>query len=492
MRGRVVFTVVAALGIAVVGTFASGFEGEPERTFVVLVEDGGDVDAVARAVADVGGAVTRTSRQIGMIVATSGERDFAETLRGIDGVESAGPSLAYRSALLMGTDETLHGVGPSMTFAQEAAVRALNPPNGAEDDPNFDAQWNLDAIDAPEAWDTGERGAKATVFVLDTGIASTHPDIAPNLDTSLCTSFVPGEDYDALVTQPLRPLPFFNHGTHVAGIIGAADNAFGVIGVAPEVELVAVKVLSQVNGFGYTDWIAAGIVYAADNGADVINMSLGGTVRRRGYTETGTTPGDPSDDYWVPAQDVAADINVWNRALSYAHNKGVTIIVSAGNDLADANKDKDAVIIPAQLPNVISVSATAPKQWAYDQTTDLDLPASYSNYGPSLVDLSAPGGDLDPDLLPWTLATVGRVTGPDVAFDFVFSDSPGGWFWAAGTSMAAPHVSGVAALIISKNGGSMKPAAVFAALKKSSDDIGSNGRDDFYGHGRVNAHNAVK
>ena len=88
--------------------------------------------------------------------------------------------------------------------------------------------------------------------------------------------------------------------------------------------------------------------------------------------------------------------------------------------------------------------------------------------------------------------SVGRVTHLDFVFDFVLSASPGGWFFAAGTSMSAPHVSGVAALIISKNGGSMSPAQVYAALKASADDVGSRGRDDYHGHGRVNAWNAVE
>jgi subtilisin family serine protease len=487
MRGRIAFVTLAALGIAVSGTFASGPEAEPERTFVVLVEDGGDVETVARAVADVGGAVTRTSPQIGMIVATSGETDFVTRARGIEGVTSAALSLPVKAAIHAGTADSLSGIGPTVSAADEASLNAANPPNSGDDDVLFDAQWGLDAIDAPEAWDGGERGAKARVFVLDTGLDPTHPDIAPNVNTALCTSFVPNETYDSPFLYP------FHHGTHVAGIIAAADNGVGTIGVAPEAELVSVKVLSSVLGYGYTDWIAAGIVYAADNGADVINMSLGGRTPRRGYWwDENNTPDDTTDDVWVSPKEISADLNAWGRALDYAHKKGVTIVVSAGNARSDANADKDIVIVPAQLRHVISVSATSPVGWGLDQTTDLDQPAPYSNNGQSLVDLSAPGGAFYQSV-GFAPVTIAGLTRPAIAFDGVLAPSQGNrWFWAAGTSMAAPHVSGVAALIISKNGGSMKPAEVYAALKRSSDDIGSKGRDAFYGHGRVNAHNAVK
>ncbi len=488
---------ITILGFATIclALLLSGTAADPAtttRSYLVLTEGSVTPAEVADGVARAGGTIVRTIPQIGVLVVSTTDTRFAERASTVAGVEAVTPNLPVRSALGIGTDETLDSIGASYSFEDEWMAQAVNPPNPAEDDPLFDAQWNLDAVDAPEAWDTGERGADARVFILDTGIAVNHPDLAPNLNLALCKSFVPGEPVDPVLTQPGRPLPFFNHGSHVAGIIAAADNAFGTIGVAPETEIVAVKVLSSVLGFGWTDWIADGIVYAADNGADVINMSLGGVVRHRGYLENMGTPGDPSDDIWVSANEVAADLNLWKRALQYANKKGVTIVVSAGNGFTDANQDQDAIIVPAQLPYVISISATAPVRWAYDQTTNLDEKAPYSNFGPSLVDLSAPGGAFDRTLLPWTLVSVGRVTGPDIAFDGVFNASPGGWFWVSGTSMSAPHVSAVAALIISKNGGSMKPSRVYAALKASADDIGSSGRDGFYGHGRVNAYEAVR
>ncbi len=135
----------------------------------------------------------------------------------------------------------------------------------------------MDAIDAPEAWNTGQTGEGVRVAVLDSGIDGTHSDLAPNLNTDLSESFVPGEDWQ------VQPGFYFNHGTHVAGTIAAADNQRGVIGVAPNAEIVAVKVLSEFTGSGAFSWINAGIVYAALIDADVINMSLGATLNKNGF-----------------------------------------------------------------------------------------------------------------------------------------------------------------------------------------------------------------
>jgi subtilisin family serine protease len=486
MRSSLAWITVAALGIAAVGSTQFAADAVVERDIVLLVQEGAAVGDVAAAVDDIGGEVVRTVPQIGMVVARARTKGFLQRASSIEGVESAGWSLPVPGAIPVGTDDSLAEVGAWLDADDEARLQAANPPNSGDDDVLFDAQWGLDAVDAPEAWDTGERGAGARVFVLDSGLDPTHPDIAPNVNTGLCASFVPNETYDSPFPSP------FHHGTHVAGIIAAADNGVGTIGVAPEAEIVSVKVLSTVLGFGYSDWIAAGIVYAADNGADIINMSLGGRVPRRGYwwDEPGT-PEDPTDDTWISAKEVAADLNLWGRALDYAHRKGVTIIVSAGNARSDANADKDMVIVPSQLRHVIAVSATAPVGWGLDQTTDLDQPAPYSNHGLSLVDISAPGGAFHRSV-GFQPVTIAGLTRPAIAFDGVLAPSQGDrWFWASGTSMAAPHVSGVAALIISKNGGSMRPSQVYAELRKACDDIGSKGRDAFYGHGRIDAESAV-
>jgi len=353
-------------------------------------------------------------------------------------------------------------------------IAEANPLSIGSDEPYFGYQWGLDAINAPEAWNAGYTGKGARVFILDSGIDAEHPDLEPNLNKGLCKSFVPDEDYN--VEEGF----YFNHGTHVAGIIAAADNSRGVIGVAPYAEIVAVKVLSEYDGSGAFSWINAGIVYAADNGADVINMSLGATFARNGfYLEDGIL-------YKIPAVYVQNLILAQQRAVNYAFRKGAVIVTSAGN--GGMNFDGNAFIfkLPAELQNVLAVSATAPDYWFTAYSTgsiaNLDIPSSYIDFGKSLVDLAAPGGDFDfydPDKENFYY------------LDMILSTIPGGFSWAAGTSMASPHVAGVAALVIGKGNGEMDPGVVMKQLLKTADKIDGNGMSAYFGHGRVNALRAV-
>ena len=287
------------------------------------------------------------------------------------------------------------------------------------------------------------------VFVLDGGINSENPDISPNLNKSLCKSFVPGEGWDATSTVKNY------HGTHIAGVIAAAQtnsnpyNDWGIIGVAPKAEIVAVKVISGKTGIGLLSYLNEGIVWAADNGADVINMSLGGYLPSRSGWWVG--------NIHVTAKDVGEILHATQRAITYAYQKGATLVAAAGNGPINADKDKNAIIVPAQLAQVIAVSAT--DSW--------DLPWYDTNFGQTLVSFAAPG-------------------------DWIISDiNANNFAYISGTSQAAAHVSGVAALIIGQNGGSLQPAQVNAILLQSADDLGKPGKDDYYGMGRINAYRAV-
>jgi len=420
-----------------------------------------------------GGTVTALLPQIGVALIDSDAADF--------GARAAAVGLNGISR-----DVVVNWL-PRESAASQIAFdeNAVSPPFSGDDDFYFDLQWGHDAIDTPEAWETGVRGAGARVAILDSGIASTHPDIAPNLNLALSTSFVPGEDVD------VGPGFFFNHGTHVAGLVAAADNAFGTIGVAPEAELVAVKVLSQVTGSGSFGGIIQGIVYAADIDADIINMSLGATIPRSCTFPVLDDEGNPTGELeHFPAFECAQLFVATGRATTYARAQGSLVVVSAGNEGRDMNHDADVKNIPTELPGVMSISATAPIGWALDPAnTFLDNLASYSNFGQSGIDLAAPGGDFS---LPGEDVCFGPVVIQRCwVMDMSFSTIPGGWSWAAGTSMAAPHASGVAALIVSKYG-KMSPAQLEAKLRQSADDLGKPGKDAAYGNGRVNAYNAVK
>jgi subtilisin family serine protease len=195
-------------------------------------------------------------------------------------------------------------------------------------------------------------------------------------------------------------------------------------------------------------------------------------------------------------------IKVLDKATKYAHKRGVTIIASAGNDAINFDVTPDLIDLPAASANVLAISALGPVGYAYG-ATNFDRQASYTNFGRSLIEFGAPGGDgAYPGNEACTLAinpapgsTSTAVTAPCWVFDLVVSDCRGSSdrnvCFAAGTSMAAPAASGVAALIIGKNG-RMDPDDVEAQLRRSADDLGAPGRDAVYGFGRVNAFRAVQ
>ncbi|MGH8077789.1 MAG: S8 family serine peptidase [Lysobacter sp.] len=467
-----------ALALGTVGFVASAHAA----SYVVTANSNAFDSQLARKIEAAGGTITARLPQIGVAIVQSSDTGFVTRANRVPGIHSVVQDIVLQFDLPPHTETVDENVG--------------SPPNSGDNDTRFDLQWGHAAIDAVGAWNQGYRGAGVKVAVLDSGIACAHPDIAPNLLTADSTSFVPGEGYC------LNRSNVFNHGSHVAGTIAAPDNGVGMIGVAPEAKLIAVKVLSEVTGGGSFGGIIQGIVHAADKGADVINMSLG---VRGGLPVNGKG-----------ANDVRELMNATARATRYAASQNALVVVAAGNDGRDLDKDSSTQVcdadgdcfnanlraFPAELPAVLSIAATAPIGWAKAPTTTfMDNLARYSNYGQSAIDFAGPGGDSA--YAGNENCTVAGLARPCWVFDLVFSVGgysqavPGGpvfasYSWVAGTSMAAPHVSGVAALIIGKHGGEMAPAAVERILRASSDDLGKPGVDSHYGGGRVNAAKAVK
>lgn len=442
---------VSVLATGIVAALLAG--GAQAATYVVQAKALAFDQALAQKMEANGGQVLRRFPQIGVAIVEADD-GFGSRAARVPGIRSAVKDVTLQ-----------FDIPEAVNVSFEDA--AANPPNSGDNDFFFDMQWGHDAIDAVEAWNRGFRGAGATVAILDSGLDCDHPDMVPNNLAGLNASFVPGE---AVCTLP--PFPAFNHGTHVAGTVAAADNAFGSIGVAPDADYFSVKVLSAFTGSGSFDSIISGITYAADAGADVINMSLG--VRG----------GLPLN------QDTNELVYAVYRAVQYARSQNATVIASAGNDAinydtATAPDGSRLIAFPAQVDGVIAVSATAPIGWAVDPTTDLDIATSYTSHGRRMVHLAGPGGDSEyPGNEGCTVAGLLR---PCWVFDLVFSTSNDGWSWAGGTSMAAPHVAGVAALLIGAAGGEMSPAQVEDALRRGADDIGERGTDEFFGRGRVNA-----
>ena len=433
----------------------------------------------ASSVQAAGGTLTASLDAIGVAIATSSDPSFAANLAGAQGVQSVDEDVMLdfempRVGDMVEMDASGDpGVAPASVGSVET-FRAL--------------QWAPDAIHAPAAWDAGYQGLGARVAVIDGGIRATHIDIAPNLDVAHSRSFVPGQPFNFDQARDSKGVcrlsDSFWHATHVAGIIAAPANNLGTVGIAPKATIIGVKALHC--GSGSFSWIIQAIYYAATPiaaggaGANVINMSLGAAIDGRGAG-------------------IAHLLDALSRATSYANQLGVTVVAAAGNDAIDLDHTGNLVFVPAQSVGVLAIAATGPVGWALG-ATNVDRPASYTNYGQSAINFAAPGGD---NVLPGTQTCSkpafpsGTVSAPCWVMDMVMAPCRGSgssnsaYCWADGTSMAAPEVSGVAALIIGKYG-PMPPAQVRALLMQSADDLGKPGNDDFYGLGRVNAGRAVQ
>jgi len=424
---------------------------------------------LAAQVSKAGGTITATSDQIGVAYASSSDPGFQTNAAAISGLATVDP------------DMLVQWVDPNERVLEAGDVS--EDLLGGGDETFFNLQWNMKAIHEPGAIALGADGAGVRVAIIDGGLWDRHIDLRDNVDAAHSTSFVPGFAFN-------QDVGTFWHATHVAGIVAAEDNGIGTIGVAPKATIIGVKALH--NGRGSFEAVIQAIMYASTpvaqggGGADIINMSLGATFFKEGSA-------------------AAHLIAALNRATTYANAQGVTIIASAGNNGLDMDHSANIVAVPAMSPNVHAIAATGPLGFAVNYpngATNFTHPASYTNFGQSIVDFAAPGGE-DAFISQGGICSVPRIpTGAVVApcwvFDLVISSCRGSgasittYCFADGTSMAAPTAAGVAALIIQKHGGHLTPDQVRAYLQASADDLGKPGNDDFYGKGFVNALRAVQ
>ena len=311
-------------------------------------------------------------------------------------------------------------------FAELDRVRTISAMQA--DDPGRAYQWNLDHIDTESAWAAGQDGSGVVVAVIDTGVSDGGPD-----GLMLTRGETAGWDF---VDDDSSPSDEHGHGTHVAGTIGqATGNSTGVAGIAHGSQIMAVRVLDA-NGSGYSSDVASGILWAADHGADVINMSLGSSVGSQAEQE----------------------------AVAYAAELGIVVVAATGNEY-----QADGVSYPAAYPEVIAVGAS----------NGIDQVVPYSNRGPE-VDLVAPGGDFSRDDNQDGMA--------DGILQETVIDGTWDYYFFQGTSMASPHVAGAAALLM---GMGADAEEVREILTLTSVDITDEGIDSESGWGRLDVGAAV-
>lgn len=324
-------------------------------------------------------------------------------------------------------------------------------------DPMESMQWGLEVVKARGAWEAGASGQGVRVAVLDTGVDPDNPDLAGNVDFKNSVSLVAGEDL----------VDLNGHGSHVAGIIAAGRNGFGVVGVAPDATIVAVKVLDH-SAYGDDFTILQGMRYAADLGVAVINMSI----------ESRFPWGSPEAGQAAMA---------FNRAVRYAAGKGALVVAGTGND-AEEERVSGWTHYPAASPWVLGVSGVGP----VGQANFFNF-AIYSNYGRSIVDVAAPGGGLgfDPAIGPYiadprdlVMSTWSTHALPHVVAGVPLGPAP--WSYFAGTSMACAFASGVAALAAEVHG--ERGQALASRLTRTAAGPGFNA---WLGSGIVDASRAV-
>ncbi len=449
--------------------------------FAVLVPAGAPLTAAETAITANGGTIGQRWPQLGVVFARSTRADFAARVRQAPGVESAGATRA------------LNDLGPAAghrrtggQFQRVPAVDGLRAAGGsAAAEPLAANQWNMKLIQADQANEVNPGSRNVLVGVLDSGIDASHPDLAANIDRSASagcgTEGVPDSSEAAWTDD-------YGHGTHVAGVVAAARNGVGVAGVAPNVRVASIKV-SDADGYIYPEYAVCGYVWAAEHRADIATASF-------------------SIDPWYlwcdDDPDQKAVSTAIRRAVSYATSKSVVPVVSLGNQNWDLAHDITDTLSPNNGTPVTRATSSACKMLPVEASGANGVTSVgafkdryySSNHGVGVADLAGPGGD--------RLFQIPQT--PD-ANGQVLSTVPGGYGYLQGTSMAAPHVAGVLALVKSKYPAVSGQQLFTAAVRKADmlpcpaggvHDPGGQGTyravceggstgSGFYGGGLVNA-----
>lgn len=481
---------VLALALTPVASVAGSSSSELQfsagaaQTYVVLYRQNGVSRDAGAVIAQAGGTLVQSYDAIGVAIARSSNAHFGSNMMLDARVEGAAATTEF------GT-----GVSGSEVETAEAADSTSAGPWG---DALSWRQWDMIQIHVPEAHEINSGSPAVVVGNIDTGIDWTHPDLAPNVDfgrSVSCIGGVPDTDPNAWFDNNF-------HGTHTAGTIAAAANGIGIIGVAPNVKIATIKTGND-DGYFFPEAVICAFMWAGDHGIDVTNNSYF------------------ADPWLFNCRNDAAQRAIWKaeqRAIRYAMSKGVVVVAAQGNenlDLSKRNVDgispdfppgsaverevtNACVVIPVEIPGVIGVTANG-----YFQRK-----AYYSSYGVGVAQVTAPGGD-NVFQRPQPVFPSGSIYS---TIPYYYCGGPGTACYggASGTSMASPHVAGVAALILSQYG-KRPQGAVQAQLTGTADPLdcppnpfvpggnlalaatctGGSGYNGFFGHGLVNALSAV-
>jgi subtilisin family serine protease len=464
------------------------------RQFIVLYARAASDDAARAAIEQAGGTIVRENRAVGVATVAAASDEFRAAAAGQPALAGVAVDRSIGFAPAAGAPER----DDLAKVAVDPQARGAAKPAKPKPEPLSGLQWNLAQIGATEtgsfAIERGQR--KVLVGVMDSGVDASHPDLAPNFNRELSRNFtrdIPVDANGRVIDGPCDAEPDRScddpadvdergHGTHVAGIIGAALNGLGVAGVAPRVSLVNLRA-GQDSGFFFLQPTVDALTYAGDVGVDVVNMSY---FLDPWLFNCPSNPADSPDDQ----AEQRVIVEATQRAIDYAHARGVVIVAAAGNQATDYSKPS----VDRSSPTFADAPGEAPRTRDIDPASCLRAPnqlrhvinvtstgiserkAFYSNYGLGYPDLAAPGGDLFDTadnrqdfakgvLTTWprSLVTAGEIDAAgNPVVPYLVRDCRGVtcayYRWFQGTSSASPHVAGVAALIVSRYGRPVRKA----------------------------------